>query len=271
VKISQKNKFGEYLKRFKLIVPRLLGKRLFTQLRSVYWIHRLKKEKFYEKEIKLLPKFIKRGDICIDIGANMGQYTYPLSKLVGSNGQVFSFEPIAHAFGVLRIIIKKLKLQNVKIFNIALGEKAGRLDFIPTFGGSYLSPGEKAREKSERVEVTTLDKVNKIYPQLNKTKFIKCDVEGSELMIFKGGKKLISKTHPIILCEIEERCTKRYGHSPKDVINFLGKLGYRLFISFSGELREVKSVRDSINNYIFIPRGLELDFKEKFYENSSSK
>ena len=48
----------------------------------------------YEKGVtEVVSRYVKTGDICIDIGANNGFYTLLFSRLSGSNGNVISFEP----------------------------------------------------------------------------------------------------------------------------------------------------------------------------------
>lgn len=48
-----------------------------------------------------LPKIIKQGDICWDIGANIGFYTCLLASQVDNTGAVVAFEPAARTCGYL--------------------------------------------------------------------------------------------------------------------------------------------------------------------------
>ena len=268
--IFQKGESRQYLKpkkTFKTLLLKLFGRKTLTQVRSVYWAHQLKRGRFYEREIDLLPNFVNKGDICIDIGANLGQYTFPLSKLVGNEGRIFSFEPVTHAFDGLKNVVKKLNLQNVRVLKFALGEKSGESEFILKFGGSYLKDKKRFKQKTEKVKVTTLDKMSKVYPQLNKVKFIKCDVEGTELMVFKGGKKLLTEVCPLILCEIEENQTRKYNYDPKEIFNFLQELNYESFVFKSEKLKATTGTYPLAINYIFIPQNLINRYRE-LYEDT---
>ena len=64
--------------------------------------------------------------------------------------------------------------------------------------------------------------------------FIKCDVEGHELEVLKGGEQLLRKFHPIISLESEAR------HCGIDnvmsVFNFLNKLDYKGFFVDGGSM-----------------------------------
>ena len=54
----------------------------------------LKKGYYYEKHlIMIAAQFLKPGDVVLDIGTNVGCVTIPLSKIVGNNGRIHSFEP----------------------------------------------------------------------------------------------------------------------------------------------------------------------------------
>ena len=55
---------------------------------------RKKKLKSAEPEFDILKKFLKKNENVIDIGANIGRYSFELSSLVGKNGTVYAFEPI---------------------------------------------------------------------------------------------------------------------------------------------------------------------------------
>ena len=47
-----------------------------------------------------LPQLLRRGDIAIDIGANLGYYTRPMADIVGAEGRVYAVEPVPVIFSV---------------------------------------------------------------------------------------------------------------------------------------------------------------------------
>jgi len=264
--------------KIKLLISNLFGEDVYGKLYAFCQSRRLQKgrNKYSEAEINLLPSFVRSGDVVIDIGANFGQYTYPLSKLVGVSGRVFSFEPVRSTFKILQNIIKRLKLTNVELLNLALGENNGEVEFIipiDSFGvqNIYCAHlcGQKENIKGikETVRMISLDELRAELPLLRRAVFIKCDVEGQELMVLKGGRALLSECHPIIFCEIEEKQTRRYGYAPEDLFAFLKTLGYEVFVFVSNKLVPTQGVQDSISNYIFISRdnnGLSKSFDNHF-------
>src|SRR5437868_5193159 len=71
---------------------------------------------------------LRKEDAFADIGANIGSYTVLASGHVGARS--FAFEPVASTFENL---LKNVSLNNisdrVRSYNIALGAKAGTVDF----------------------------------------------------------------------------------------------------------------------------------------------
>ena len=79
-----------------------------------------------EIEFKYFRKLIKSGDNVVDIGANFGYYTTFFSKQVCDKGCVYSMEPIPLTFDILSNNIKKMNLNNVKAFNLAISDSTGK-------------------------------------------------------------------------------------------------------------------------------------------------
>ena len=75
-----------------------------------------------------MKKYIRKGAIVLDIGANIGFYTKILSELVGDNGKVYAFEPDKTNFGYLMKNAGHLK--NVVFINKAVSDKTGKITTI---------------------------------------------------------------------------------------------------------------------------------------------
>src|ERR1700731_2524476 len=61
----------------------------------------LEQERWFEKELSFLSRWLKPGMTAIDIGANLGVYSLPLARLVGPQGRVFAYEPGREARNLL--------------------------------------------------------------------------------------------------------------------------------------------------------------------------
>ena len=145
---------------------------------------------------------------------------------MGSQG--FSFEPIPSTYHELRENVALNQYANVEATNKAVGAKNGSVEFFlpKTFGGSAIASEHNYFGDQLRSKMTTLDAY--VEEQGIRPNFIKADIEGGELGMLQGGdKKTLTRFHPDLFMEIEERHTERFGYKPEDIFSFLEKLGYR--------------------------------------------
>ena len=125
-------------------------------------------------------------------------YTLHLSQLAS---KVFAFEPVPHSVDTLRFVTKRARLDNVVISQLALSDRVGRARMaVPTdgfYGGFYLARLDTGGELD--VEVSTIDAL--IASGVPEPDFIKCDVEGAELLVLAGATRLLARRRPIWLLE----------------------------------------------------------------------
>ncbi|MDD4848859.1 MAG: FkbM family methyltransferase, partial [Bacteroidales bacterium] len=81
----------------RFVAYKLLGLKKYLRLVSKVYIKQIEKGRMKEQypEIHFLKTIINQGATCIDIGANLGYYSYFLSKYVGKAGKVYAVEPIS--------------------------------------------------------------------------------------------------------------------------------------------------------------------------------
>ncbi|MCL1901983.1 MAG: FkbM family methyltransferase [Endomicrobia bacterium] len=189
------------------------------------WSYRLIKE---VPEIKAVLNNIKKGDIVIDIGAHKGAYTCWMLKAAGKNGKVFAFEPQPVLADYLRKIFNPNLSKNVFVEQVGLSSCSGELELTIPENKAY-SHGASLEAKpasqcySYKVPVDTIDNYF-ISRNFRPVKFIKCDVEGHELAVFKGAETILKQDSPAILFECETR--QLFKHSIEDVFGYLNGLGY---------------------------------------------
>ncbi|MFN8209099.1 MAG: FkbM family methyltransferase [Bacteroidales bacterium] len=228
-------------------------------------------EMIYEKEIFLIQKLIKPGDLVADIGANRGEYSYFFSKLVGDDGCVYSFEPGSRARHILQKIIEKSKLDNVRLIPMALSDSEGETELIvPYFNRqSQINSNKPIKGRRERVPLNTLDNFARS-ENLKRLDFIKCDTEGAEMLVFKGSVRVISEFQPVVMVEIAEPHLTRFGFKVEEVRDFFISRNYMMY-TFDFPMQKLIEAKEIVlkaeghvwsgkhenlenNNYIFIPQ-----------------
>jgi hypothetical protein len=137
---------------------------------------------------------LKPGWTCLDIGANIFYFTEIMARIVGSDGNVLSFEPInklCRTYEAARILNGYAGVGNVRVFNLALSNEKADLDlniWEQNIGGSAIvsdhsitNHGQFGNYHTEKIKAETL---MSIYNE--KIDFMKIDVEGHEQFVFEG-------------------------------------------------------------------------------------
>lgn len=184
-----------------------------------------------EETTKLFKKIVRPGNIVLDLGANIGYFTLIASKLVGSNGKIFSFEPDQKNYEYLTKNINFNNFKNISTFNKAVSSKNGKEKFYfcsydsghhtlkQPLGIEAYSKGRAYQEEYRIVETVAIDSFlaqNKIDVDI-----IKIDVEGAEALAFQGMSKTLSKPNIKIFMEYFPLLINKMGSSPKDMFNEL--------------------------------------------------
>jgi FkbM family methyltransferase len=179
-------------------------------------------------EIRAILEGLQPGSVAIDVGANKGSYLYWLSRAVGK-GRVYAFEPQRRLAEYLSLACARAGLDNVSVKACAVGDRSGEATmYIPGASevspGASLSPAVSDRETcaSETVEVVTLDEY--LASEKDPIRALKIDVEGHELAVLRGARKILETHSPVLVFECERRHLS--GNTMDDVFDFLKALDY---------------------------------------------
>ncbi len=186
-----------------------------------------------EPEFQRLAGLVRPGDWVLDVGANVGHYTLRFSELVGQDGRVIAFEPIAETVEILSAMSCRAPFRNITLLNVAVSDRAGLLrlqvpanpDGLPDYCQSRV-----ANDGGEAALSIALDDLTFAH----RIALVKIDVEQHEVSVIRGMRKLIERDLPILIVEGHE------GIFPE----FLQAYGYRILPKAAGS-----------PNFVFLPPG----------------
>jgi FkbM family methyltransferase len=184
------------------------------------------------EELQFCLRFLRPGDHFVDVGANVGVF----SALVGTriaDVRITAIEPFTP---VREDLVSNLALndlsESVAVVDAAVSDTSGEATF-EVLGRDVLNrlapggglPGDGAGS-SITVPVTTLDELVDDPPAL-----IKIDVEGSELRVMQGARRLLASGDraPVLLFE-QEGHGVHFGITQANVRDFLAEFGYGIYL-----------------------------------------
>jgi FkbM family methyltransferase len=183
---------------------------------------------------------VKEGNTVIDIGANLGYYSIPLSIICGKNGEVIAVEPVKMFIDILRKNTRFTPHANIALKHCALGNENGKVIQMGTpvkkgvlrHGLTRVITHDSSDDYSMKYEITQYHP-DKIFDHLEQLDFVKCDVEGYERYIIPEFQGLIAKHRPVFQIEINQEETR-------DIIfRFFREMNYRIYFLKSGLLHEI--------------------------------
>ena len=177
------------------------------------------------KEKLLLNQVLHNGDSVIEVGANIGALTIPISKMIGDKGKIYAIEPIRISFQTLCGNVSINSCTNAYCYQYGISDKKQTLKTKAINHNSILNYGnieiEKLPEGNEIIEVTTLD--NLLFKEIENLRLIKIDVEGMEIEVIWGADKIIKRFRPILYVENDRERKSR------SLIEAIKSLNYKLF------------------------------------------
>lgn len=173
---------------------------------------------------KVLGEWLAPGQVFYDVGANAGYFCLVASKRMNGSGKIFAFEAEPDVTFRLRSTLERNGLGEVTVVEKAVWSASGEVKFDRGLGspdrlvGHVTSAGGADSADSIAVPAVSLDDFLRTAPPPD---VLKCDVEGSEVEVFRGAANLLARHRPKVVCEV---------HSPENLETIQGLLrqsGYR--------------------------------------------
>ncbi len=183
---------------------------------------------WFEVEMEFWRDRIQPGMTVIDVGANVGVYTFSAALRVGPTGKVIAIEPFSGCVRCLEETKRVNQLSQVQIHRAAASDRPGTLH-LALHGASELNqvitdPAAAPTGAIEEIPCLTLDSLID-QEHLDRVDFLKIDAEGHELQVLQGSDRLLRTFAPIIL--YENVAGSQGSNLP--VAEYLTTHGYALF------------------------------------------
>ena len=250
----------------------VLNERTYRYAQALAMARYLRSGSLSEPEIELIPYAVREGESALDVGANYGMWTYPLSRAVGPNGRVYAFEPVPFTVDTLRLVVRLLRLRNVEIVPKACGEREGSIEFaVPVQDSGAISAGQShaaardddrtGREQHVRWNATRTIScdvlaLDEILPEHEEISLLKADIEGAELFALRGAERTLERHAPTVICEINPWFLEGFQISLEELIAFFAERDYGLYRYLTDPAR-LEPVADPAtvdeDNYVFVP------------------
>jgi FkbM family methyltransferase len=169
-------------------------------------------------------RLLTPGKVAYDVGANAGFFTLLASRLVGVTGRVIAFEPAPANLLALRRHVELNAAINVEVIDAAVAEAPGSAVFE---AAGSAAQGHLSDAGSLEVQVVQMDDLvgRAVIPTPD---FLKIDVEGAELRVLEGARRVLSSGHPSIV--LSAHGARLFGACK----GFLLELGYRVVLVKDG-------------------------------------
>lgn len=206
---------------FDLPVP---GGKVALRYRETLGLSSLLYGPFESGELAFASNFLRSGDVAMDVGANVGLFSVVMAAAVGERGRIFSFEPVPANVARLRCNLQRNDVRNTQVFPVALGDVDAQMRLHMSIDTAYPSLHEVQLGLGDgtalSVQVRTLDNV---WDEVGNPSvaFIKMDVEGAEINVLLGARRLLTNCRSTLLVEANsaEHLVRLQDH--------LCRLGYR--------------------------------------------
>lgn len=155
-----------------------------------------------------LARYLRPGDVCYDVGANVGFITVIAARLVGEAGRVFAFEPVPANAALVRDNAAWNGFSHVTVVEEAVAARSGqaRLALAAYAGGSglaHLGVPPDATGVELTVPVVAIDDL--VFTRgMPAPRFVKIDVEGAEGEVLRGMARTLRVHRPIVLVETDD-------------------------------------------------------------------
>ena len=202
---------------------RLVGTRLEGPLRSLrvaFKDESCRQAVRYDTEtFEVIRRVVGPTSNCIDVGAAVGGI---LQNIVAAapHGRHLAVEPLPENTASLRA-----RFPDVEIVEAALDDTQGESSFERVDASTGYSGLIRRVDLAHDIKSTTITvrraKLDDLVPEDRPIRFIKIDVEGAELRVLRGSRRILESDRPYVVFECGPAGCATYSTAPGDVFDLL--------------------------------------------------
>lgn len=141
---------------------------------------------------KLISEIVQPGDVCLDVGANIGYFALQIAARSGRGGLTVAYEPDPQNFGMLRINAELARSDGLHVECVAsaVSDTRGSCRLVRGEESTLhtvatADPPDNESPSLEVSRVTMDDEIRRISPT-RIIRLVKIDVEGHEFEVLSG-------------------------------------------------------------------------------------
>ena len=229
-------------------------------------------EQVFASHFLIADHIVRPGDLVIDVGANVGIFSLHCARL---GAQVYGFEPEALNYSICSLNKAINKFHNVEFFNVGVGEtsKTATLHVNPLNSGAHslfrseamrdsshylpwepitedLTESQEIQTESQDIQVHPLDYYD--FAVQGDVRLLKVDVEGYELEVLDGMKKVLKESPPGVIFIEDRVALERFRNRATEYNHVLEPAGYTLHYLSGETLTRDATKRTNMSDCVFV-------------------
>ena len=200
--------------------------------------------------MQFLRRYLRPGDLCADIGANVGIYSLLLARHAGA-ANVHAFEYLPANIPKLRANLRLNSCDGATVYDVALADRDGLMCLHASDGDSTASISPPPSETGDGtpadgwVQARRLDSVS--WP--SRFAYIKIDVEGAEQLVLQGSEQMLRRWAPMVWSFEYLDTQQRLGSSKAELLEAFAHWNYQFFLYRPALNRLVSFIPDAYGSF----------------------
>lgn len=204
----------------------------------------------------LIRKFLRTGQVFVDIGSNVGFFSLVASKIVGDAGRVISCDPSSRALDALLRAAELNNVNNISIFNTAAHKEFSTMEITHNLESTncvveIINQERYGGNSGATRNLISAVRLDQLFGNLKRCDLIKIAVGGNEYPAMLGTMDILTKFKPSVISEYSpDYQSNLAGNTPDEFAGLFFKLGYRCFlIENDSALSPVDDTNHLISSY----------------------